>query len=76
MIAFIIIKLTLILYAYLNLKKKLIAIIRKRSIKVKIAGYKKKAFFKLPLVTCIKARCIPQPGQSMPNSCLFKQGNK
>ncbi len=28
-----------------------------------------------PLKKRIKERCAPQPGQSNPNSCLFKQGS-
>jgi len=29
---------------------------------------------KFPLSNSINARCIPHPGQSMPNSCLLKHG--
>lgn len=40
-----------------------------------MAGYILKAITKSPLKSKIVARCIPQPKQSKPKSCLFRQGS-
>jgi len=39
-----------------------------------MAGNMKKASVNSPFKTNAKARCVPQPGQSIPKSFLFMQG--
>ena len=67
--------LLIIFFEYLNLNFKFIKIKPNNKMSVKIAGYILKAAIKSPLIIKAKDRCNPQPGQSMPKSCLLKQGN-
>jgi len=68
-------KIRIILFECLNLNLKFKKIKENNKINVKIAGYMLNAAIKSPLIIKAKERCIPQPGQSIPKSCLLRQGN-
>ena len=58
---------------FLNLKIKWATVKSKVKIVGKSAGYNWKLSTKFPLNNSIKDRCIPQPGQSIPDIALYGQ---
>ena len=75
MVMFRIANLLIIFFECLKLNFKFNKINTNNKISVKIAGYILNAAIKSPLTINTKERCIPHPGQSIPRSCLLKQGN-